>query len=66
MHDGLGICGPLLVQDSRFSSSNRYWLTLPVPVSCVVIWLPLGSVVRLNSPIATGEWGCADPGAGYV
>jgi hypothetical protein len=64
MHDGLGICGPLLAQLSLFSSSNRYWLTSLVLVSCVVIWLPLASVVRLNSPIAAGEWGCADPGAG--
>jgi hypothetical protein len=53
-----------LVQESRFSSSNRYWLTSLVLMSCVVIWLPLASVVRLNSPIAAGECGCADPGAG--
>jgi hypothetical protein len=35
MHDWLGSCGPLLAQLSRFSSSNRYWLKSPVPVSCV-------------------------------
>ena len=60
LHDGLGVCGPLLAQESRFSSSNRYWLWSLVPVPSVLTWLPFASCVMVKPPIAAGPCGCVE------
>ncbi len=57
LQEGVGVCGPLLAQASRFSSSYRYWLWVLLPVVRVVMWLPLASWVMVKGPIAVGPWG---------